>query len=129
MRRPLTALTILFIFCGFVYPILWIGAVITGILAMAASPGGTRPDGKPRSGGLLGGLIDKYEISRTMRDCPYCKMKIMKTATKCPYCQEFIEPIKELELTCPNCGLKHPISYRTCTRCGTPLYNEVLKIR
>ena len=49
-----------------------------------------RPDGKPRTGGLFGGLIDDIVISSKMRDCPFCLMKIDKKAAKCPHCGEWV---------------------------------------
>ena len=91
MRNFFSFLTIGLIVIGFICPIAWAGAFISGILAMASSPPGKRPDGKKKTGGLFGGMIDNYQIKNTMKDCPFCKSKIMKDATKCPNCRSTIK--------------------------------------
>lgn len=79
------------ILVGFFFPPAWIGAVTTGLLAIAiAPPGGKRADGKRRTGGLLGGLWDDVAIARSMTDCPYCKTKVKLKATKGPNCHEWL---------------------------------------
>jgi hypothetical protein len=93
MRPFFTILTIGLILVGFLVPIAWIGAVITGLLAIGSAPPGVRPDGKKRTGGVFGGAIDRYAVSRTMRECPYCKSLIRRDATKCPNCSEWVEPV------------------------------------
>ena len=91
MRDFFTTLTIVLVIVGFWVPIAWVGAIITLILAIGCAPSGKRPDGKAKSGGLLGWLFDDLEIALTMRDCPYCKTKVMKNAVKCPHCTEWID--------------------------------------
>ena len=91
MKSFFSILTIGLIVIGFVAPIAWIGAIITGIIAIGSAPAGKRPDGKARTGGLLGGLWDNYRVSKTMTDCPFCKSKIMKDAAKCPNCGEWVK--------------------------------------
>lgn len=90
MKIFLSILTIGLIVIGFLMPIAWIGAVITGFLAIVSSPAGKRVDGKARTGGLLGGIWDNYLISKNMTDCPFCKSKIKKEAVKCPHCGEWV---------------------------------------
>lgn len=123
MRNGFLLLTVLLVIIGFLAPLAWVGAIITGLLAIGSAPPGLRLDGQPRTGGLFGGLIDDMAIARKMVDCPYCKKKIMKTAVKCPYCQEALHFSKPMELICPECGLHHPLTYRSCVRCGAPFRN------
>ena len=92
MKQTYNILTVGLVIVGFFIPLAWGAAVITFIFAISSTPPGLREDGKEKSGGLLGGVIDSYTVSKTMRDCPFCCKKIMKAATKCPYCQEFVEP-------------------------------------
>jgi len=100
MRNFFIGFTVVLILIGFVSPIVWVGAIITGILAVLSRPPGLRPDGKPKSGGAFGGIIDSVVISKKMKDCPYCKSKIMKDASKCPNCGEWlIDPPKQESYT------------------------------
>ena len=94
MRFFLSILTIGLIVIGFVAPIAWGGAIITGIIAVGSAPSGKRPDGKARTGGLLGGLLDSYQVSKTMTDCPFCKSKIRKEASKCSNCGEWVKKLQ-----------------------------------
>ncbi|MBU0777763.1 hypothetical protein KKF82_05855 [Patescibacteria group bacterium] len=58
MRSFFSILTIILVVCGFIFPLLWIGAVICLVLAIGSAPPGLRADGKKKSGGLLGSLLD-----------------------------------------------------------------------
>lgn len=99
MRTFFSLLTIGLILVGFFFPLAWAGAVITGIIAIGSAPSGKRADGKSRTGGLLGGVIDNAVVSSKMRDCPFCGNQIFRKAVKCPYCHEKVEPIEEGILT------------------------------
>jgi hypothetical protein len=90
VRTFFAVLTIGFILVGFFAPLAWVGAVITGILAIGSAPPGRRPDGKKKTGGLLGGVWDDIVIGYKMKECPYCKSKIMEDASKCPHCGEWV---------------------------------------
>lgn len=118
MRNFFIGLTIILILIGFMMPLAWIGAIFTAILALASRPPGLRPDGKRRSGGLFGGIIDHIAISSKMRDCPFCKTKIMKKAQKCPNCGEWV---KSLIKICPHCGRENRSQDYTCIHCSKPL--------
>ncbi len=63
MRPIFNILTFALIVVGFFVPIAWGAALVTFVLAIGASPGGKREDGKARSGGLLGGMWDDAVIS------------------------------------------------------------------
>lgn len=63
MRPFFSTLTIILIVVGFFMPLAWAGAAVCAFLAIGASPGGKRADGKARTGGLLGGLWDDAVIS------------------------------------------------------------------
>lgn len=95
MKGFFSLLTFGFILMGFFFPIAWGGAVITGIIAIGSSPSGKRADGKSRTGGLLGGLVDNAVVSSKMRECPYCGNQIFRKAVKCQYCHEKVEAIQE----------------------------------
>ena len=99
MRGFFSLLTIGLILVGFFLPIAWVGAVITGIIAIGSAPSGKRADGKSRTGGLLGGVIDNAAVSSKMRECPYCGNMIFRKAIKCQYCHEKVEAIQEGILT------------------------------
>ena len=86
MRNTWAVITAVLAVVGFAFPVLWLPAIATAILAICSSPGGNRPDGEKRSGGLLGWLVDDIQIARTMEDCPDCRMKMFKTAKVCPHC-------------------------------------------
>lgn len=90
MRTSFTVLTVILVFVGFIIPLAWIGAIMCGLLIIASAPPGLRPDGKRRTGGLFGGLIDDIAIGMKMKDCPYCKSKIHNDAVRCPYCTEWL---------------------------------------
>jgi len=90
MKNFWALLTIGLVVCGFVVPIAWGGALITGLLAIASAPAGKRPDGQTKTGGLLGGVWDDFVIGYKMMDCPFCKSKIMRDAKKCPNCAEWV---------------------------------------
>ena len=91
MKWLFSILTIGLAIIGFVMPIAWIGAVITGIIALGCAPAGKRADGKARTGGLFGGIWDDFQVSKTMKDCPFCKSKLKKEAVKCPNCGEWVK--------------------------------------
>ena len=90
MRSPLLITTVILIIAGFAIPILWAGAIVTAFLATAASPGGVRADGKKKSGGLFGPVIDDIAVSMNTKKCPYCEKKKKKTVKKCPHCAEWL---------------------------------------
>ena len=50
-----------------------------------------REDGKQRSGGLFGSVVDGFVVGYKMVDCPYCKNQILRTAIKCQHCHEYIK--------------------------------------
>lgn len=91
MRTFFSFFAVIFGLAGFIIPIFFMAAIISVGLAIGCAPPGLRADGKPKSGGLLGGIIDEIVISGKMRDCPYCKRKIMKDAVKCPHCREWVQ--------------------------------------
>jgi len=88
MRNFFAAATIGLIILGFIIPMAW--AVITGMLAIGSAPTGRREDGKKRTGGLLGGVIDDIVVASKMIDCPFCKAKIEKGVQKCKHCGEWV---------------------------------------
>ena len=91
MRTFFGILTALLVAVGFIVPLAWIGAAVCALLAIGSSPGGVRPDGRPRSGGLFGPLLDDLAMRGVTRNCPYCRAKIMKDAKKCPHCGEWVD--------------------------------------
>jgi len=91
MRNIFLGLTILLVLIGFIIPLAWVGAAISGVVAVASSPTGLRADGKKKSGGLLGGFVDSVVVGYKMDDCPYCGAKIMHDAAKCKHCGEWVE--------------------------------------
>jgi hypothetical protein len=90
MRSLFIFITVCLIILGFFFPLAWAGALLSGALAVISAPSGLRPDGKRKTGGLLGGLWDNTVVSFKMQDCPHCKTKIAIDATKCPYCREWV---------------------------------------
>ena len=98
-ERVFLLLTVGLILVGFFFSIAWVGAIFTGIIAIASTPSGKRADGKARTGGLLGGVIDDAVVSSKMRECPYCGNQIFRKAKKCQYCHEMVDPIEEGILT------------------------------
>lgn len=91
MRPFFGILTALLVAVGFIVPLAWIGAAVCALLAIGSAPSGKRADGKARTGGLLGGVIDNIAVASKMRDCPYCRAKIVKDAKKCPHCGEWVQ--------------------------------------
>ena len=126
MRSFFAALTIGLIVIGFIVPLAWVGAVITGLVAIGLAPPGTRADGKRRTGGLLGGLWDDIVVGYKMDDCPYCKAKIQHDAVKCRYCGEWVNSssaehrrIDDQNLmSCAGCGRGIPKHNMKCPYCG-----------
>jgi hypothetical protein len=90
MQRFFYFLAIVGFLAGFIFPPLWAGAIIALILALASAPRGTRPDGKRKNSGLLGGLIDSASVQHTMAPCPFCRELAFRNATVCPHCQRDI---------------------------------------
>jgi len=91
MKVFFAMLTIILVIVGIFYShALCLLAIVTGILAIRAAPSGLRSDEKEKSGGVVGPLIDKAEISSTMRDCPFCGNKIFREAIKCEYCNNYL---------------------------------------
>lgn len=93
MRSTWMIVTVILVLIGFAFPALWVLAIISGIVAIASSPGGVRVDGQPRTGGLLGGLWDAWLMHEKMRECPRCKGQIQKDATKCKHCGSEVRPL------------------------------------
>jgi len=91
MKAFFSIFTVLLVAVGFIVPVAWVFAIVTGIIAIIAAPAGRRADGKRRTGGLLGGLWDDVVIGLKMATCPHCKSKIIKDASKCPYCGEWVQ--------------------------------------
>lgn len=90
MRKFFSILTIGLILVGFFNPAAWVAAIITGIIAIGCAPAGYRPDGKRKTGGLLGGFWDGVVIGYKMKECPFCKFQVSKDAQKCPNCGEWL---------------------------------------
>ena len=90
MRQVFNALAIVSAVAGFVFPAAFLGAIVFWAIAIACAPPGMRPDGKPKTGGLLGGFWDDIVIGYKMDDCPYCQSKIMADVKKCKYCGEWV---------------------------------------
>lgn len=84
----LTAVLVIITFLG--WPIAFAFAPITLLLAIFSAPSGVRPDGKAKTGGLLGFLWDDVVIHNKMQKCTYCKTWIDKQATKCAHCGEWV---------------------------------------
>ena len=91
MKIALGVITIILAIAGFFVPVLWIFAIITLFLWIGSRPAGVRADGKRKSGGLLGPLIDSLAVNRKMYKCPYCKALIFKDALKCNHCGELLK--------------------------------------
>lgn len=90
MKKTFTVLTIILAIIGFALPVLWIGAVISGIIAASASPEGYRIDGRRKTGGLFGGVMDDIALMGKTAICPYCQSKIIKNVSKCANCGEWL---------------------------------------
>jgi hypothetical protein len=92
MRNFFKGVTVVFFFIGFALPAFFILAVITAIAACFCSPPfrGLRPDGKPRTGGALGGFWDGFVTGLKMKECPYCKSDIPLDSLKCRHCGEWV---------------------------------------
>ncbi len=130
MKKFLGFLTIGLIVIGFINPAAWIGAIFTGCFAMMSSPEGFRADGKRKSGGLFGPLVDSFILSGKTKQCPFCKSTIMKEATKCRYCGSEQSQMPQstgrgiqIESTqkCPNCAELIQAEAIKCKHCGSPL--------
>ena len=50
---------------GVFFPPFWIGTVVCLILAVSSAPSGLRADGKKKTGGLLGGLVDAVAVKNS----------------------------------------------------------------
>lgn len=90
MRSFFLILAIILAILRFWISLAWIGAMISGILALFSAPPRIRPDGKRRTGDLLSSLWDDMMVSAKMKDCPHYRSKIMNDATKCPHCGESV---------------------------------------
>lgn len=91
VRNFFAMITIGLIVVGFIVPLAWGAALISGVLAMSSTPPGLRADGKKKCGGLLGGFVDDYQVAKHMTDCPFCQGKVKKIAKKCPHCGEWVK--------------------------------------
>jgi len=97
------------------------------IYSAANRPKGPREDGKRRTGGILGGVVDDIVVGCKMANCPYCKERILKDAVKCKHCGEFLhnknDCEKERDSTqimkkCEKCGTMNPDGESFCSECG-----------
>jgi len=91
MKRLFGGLTVGLIVVGFLAPVAWVFAILTGFVAIGVAPSGKRADGKNRTGGLFGGVWDAVAIKATMHECPYCRSLIPKDAAKCKHCGEWVD--------------------------------------
>ncbi len=91
MKSALGVITIILAIAGFFVPVLWVFAIITLFFWIGLRPAGLRADGKRKTGGLLGALIDDLSVHSKMRKCPYCKALIFRDALKCNHCGEFLK--------------------------------------
>ena len=91
MRPIFNLLAIVSSVAGFIFPPSFICAIIFWFLALASAPAGLRADGKPKTGGLLGGFWDDVVIGYKMDDCPFCGSKIMANVKKCKHCGEWVK--------------------------------------
>lgn len=126
MRNFFFGFAAIFFFIAFVFPVFFVFSFFSFVFAIGSSPPGLRPDGKRRTGGLLGGIIDNHQINATMHECNYCKEMIPNNAKKCKYCGEWSEK-KETEyktgiIYCPSCNLKNRALDQNCYQCGYPLF-------
>ncbi len=90
MRPFFSALFFGSLLVGFIFPPAWIVAFLAGPLAIFSAPAGQRPDGREKTGGLLGWLWDYFVIKQKMQECPYCLSMIDRNAVKCAHCGEWI---------------------------------------
>ena len=86
MKAGFWVLTAVLFIGGFAFPGLWMAAIFTAIIAIGSAPPGLREDGKPRSGGLLGGVWDSVVVNSKMKTCPHCAEQILKEAKVCKHC-------------------------------------------
>ena len=86
MKSFFWMLTVVLVIGGFFIPLLWVAALVIGLLAIGSSPSGKREDGNARTGGLMGGIWDAAVVSSKMKTCPSCAEKIMKRASVCKHC-------------------------------------------
>ena len=91
MRPTFQILAIISVIVGFMFPAAFLGAIVFGFLAIASAPSGLRADGKPKTGGLLGGFWDDIVIGCKMDDCPFCGSKIMADVQKCKHCGQWVK--------------------------------------
>lgn len=92
MRGTLALAGVIFAAVGFVAPFAWFPAALLLLIAGFMSPSGYRADGKRKTGGVFGGLVDNAAVNRAMRDCPHCLEKIPKEASRCKHCSGEVEP-------------------------------------
>ena len=96
---------------GFIHPGAWWAAAILGMMAVLARPAGMRADRRPRTGGVLGGWIDRS----AERPCPTCRNAIPREVSRCPVCRAEMAPqVKR----CPSCGAANRIEDRICLNCS-----------
>jgi len=121
MRTFWGVLTIGLIVVGFLVPLAWIGAIVTGLLTIGSRPVGTRADGERRTGGLFGGMIDSGAVKQNTKECPYCKTPIKIQSLKCPHCAEWVaQPDTEREVKCPGCWKNFTVKYGATGKAGCP---------
>lgn len=89
MRPFFSALMLGSILIGFVVPAAWVLTPIAALCWIVAAPPGKRPDGKAKTGGILGGVWDSFAVSLTMAPCIYCQELVRKDSLKCKHCGEW----------------------------------------
>ena len=92
MRGSIALAGVIFAAVGFVAPLAWLPAALLLLVAGFMGPSGYRADGKRKTGGIFGGLVDNAAVNKTMRDCPHCLEKIPKEASRCKHCAGDVEP-------------------------------------
>lgn len=109
---------LVFLVAGFFAPAAWFVAFVAWIIAVGCRPPGRRADGKPYTGGLLGGVVDAAAVAARMRDCPYCQEKVFRDATRCPTCRSDLAVDPQ---DCPYCRLTIPGNAAECLYCAAVL--------
>jgi uncharacterized paraquat-inducible protein A len=95
MRGGVALAGVIFAAVGFIVPLAWLPAITLLIVAAGMSPSGDRADGKRKTGGLLGGIVDEAAMKKTTRHCPHCTERIPKEATRCKYCAGEVSAVEK----------------------------------
>jgi len=87
MKSTVRIISLLCLVIGlFVSPMLLLIGAVLFLVSVGLAPEGTRADGKPKTGGLLGGLWDAYAVSVSTKKCPHCAELVKTEATVCKHC-------------------------------------------